>query len=49
MYYSRYEFEDGHCFVKPGTVFVYYEGDTEEFVGQLPDDVIRAVLAKYGR
>jgi hypothetical protein len=47
--YSRYEFEDGHCFVKPGTVFVYYKGDAEEFIRQLPESVIQTILQQYGK
>lgn len=45
--YYRYVFHDGQYDVHPGTPFVYYSGDPDDFVEQLPDEIVQAVLHKY--
>lgn len=45
--YRRYVFHDGQYDVHPGTPFVYYSGDPDDFVEQLPDEIVQAVLHKY--
>lgn len=45
--YRRYVFHDGQYDMHPGTPFVYYSGDPNDFVEQLPDEIVQTVLHKY--
>lgn len=47
--YFRYEFSYGRYTYYYGKKFIYYNGFTDDFVDQLPDEVIQAVIKKYAK
>lgn len=46
--YNLYTFTNGRYVCEKGVQLIYYESEADDFVKQLPENVIKAVLKRYG-